>query len=133
MTAKTASRWSERPGLTAGIRKSLSCWVPGLTVTWTGTYQPTPLISTGREYETTTPGFPPTAPAELAARPVSQTHVSLSWIDTSTNETGFRVERKSRADDFYSTIGEVGADVTVYDDHTVAARSTSLYPPNRTD
>lgn len=79
------------------------------------------------ETVTTTPDIPPSAPASLVARAVSQTHVRLTWLDTSTNETGFRVERKPGVNGAYSTIGEVGAGATAYDDFTVAARSTYYY------
>jgi hypothetical protein len=41
-----------------------------------------------------TTGNKPAAPAGLAAQAVSGTEVRLTWTDSSTNEQGFRVERK---------------------------------------
>lgn len=46
------------------------------------------------------PGTAPAAPANLAAKATSSTQVTLTWKDSSTDETGFRVESKVRGGTF---------------------------------
>ncbi len=64
---------------------------------------------------TTTPTTPvsgaPAAPTGLVATPLSSTAVSLRWIDASSNETGFELQRSTDGDTF-ATVLTVGADVT---------------------
>ena len=57
-----------------------------------GSSLPTPAITI------TTPGTPPTAPAGLAATAATQTETRLTWSDTSTNETGFELQRALSSD-----------------------------------
>jgi len=42
--------------------------------------------------------------------------VTLSWNDNSTNETGFRIEKKSGADTTFAVIGSVGVNVVTFSD-----------------
>lgn len=48
--------------------------------------------------------------------------VTLSWKGNSTDETGFRIERRLRADPVgsYVQVGQVGANVESFDDATIA-------------
>ena len=48
--------------------------------------------------------------------------VTLTWADNSTDETGFKIERRLRKDAIsaYAEIGSVGANVQTFDDATVA-------------
>jgi len=48
--------------------------------------------------------------------------VTLTWKDNSTDETGFKIERRLRADPVasYAEIASVGANVQTYDDATIA-------------
>lgn len=55
----------------------------------------------------------PTAPAALAASAISRTGVTLSWTDSSNNETQFRVQRSTNGRNF-SRIATVDANVTSY-------------------
>ncbi len=53
---------------------------------------------------------PPSAPVNLAANAVSQSTVTIQWLDNSNNEDGFRIYRGNRL------IGTVGANVQSYQD-----------------
>ena len=68
---------------------------------------------------TTTPPPPtvPNAPGSLAAQAVSSTEIALTWVDNSSNETAFRVEKLSGTT--WQEIFTVGAGVT-------SARATGL-------
>ncbi|MCH7962842.1 MAG: phytase [Bacteroidetes bacterium] len=58
----------------------------------------------------------PNSPTNLAATVVSQTQIDLSWTDNSSNEDGFRIERKLGPGGVYTEIATVGANVTTYQD-----------------
>jgi D-alanyl-D-alanine carboxypeptidase len=53
-------------------------------------------------------------PTFLNALPVSGTRIDLSWVDNSSNETGFKVESRSNPVAPWTQIGTVGANVTGY-------------------
>ena len=53
----------------------------------------------------------PAAPTSLTAAVVNKTRIQLTWVDTSNNETGFRVERSINGGS-YAEIGTTGANVT---------------------
>ncbi len=52
--------------------------------------------------------------------------VKLDWVDNSSTETGFKIERATDGG-AYSQIQTVGANVTTYTDTTVSANHTYLY------
>lgn len=58
---------------------------------------------------------PPSAPASLLAT-TSATSTTLTWSDTSSNESGFRIERRSSSAATWDTLGSVAADVTSFTD-----------------
>src|SRR5579859_12917 len=62
----------------------------------------------------------PSAPTNLQANAVSPFQINLSWTDTSTNESGFMVER-SRDGTNFTQIAQLLPGTTVY-------LSTSLFP-----
>ncbi len=68
----------------------------------------------------------PAAPSSLAATAASSTQINLSWVDNSSDETGFKVERKTGAGGTYAQIATVGAGVTTYPNIGLAA-STQYY------
>ncbi len=70
---------------------------------------------------------PPAAPSGLTASAVSTSQINLSWGDTTTNETGFRIERKIGATGTYSQIATVWADITTYSDTGLLAGTTYYY------
>lgn len=71
------------------------------TLVTTGTTYSYRLIATSAEGSSapsatpsiTVPGVPPTAPTGLIATPASRTQITLSWTDTSMNETGYTIDR----------------------------------------
>jgi hypothetical protein len=68
--------------------------------------------------------IPPSNPAAVA---VSSSQINLSWTDNSTNETGFKIERKTGAGGSYSQIATVGANVTTYANTGLTAGTTYYY------
>jgi hypothetical protein len=57
----------------------------------------------------------PEKPSNLSATTLSSTQIDLSWSDNSSNELGFKIERKVSGGT-YSEIARVGANVTTYSD-----------------
>ncbi len=76
----------------------------------------------------TTPAAPtaPAAPSGLTATAGGVDSVALGWSDTSNNETGFKIERKTDTGSFVE-IGTVGAGVTTYDDNGLDASTQYTY------
>lgn len=68
----------------------------------------------------------PAAASGLIATANSQTSVGLSWNDNSSNETGFRIERRTTSGSF-APVGTVGAGVTTFTDTSAAANTTYVY------
>jgi hypothetical protein len=77
-----------------------------------------------------TPAAPalPTAPTNLAATAVSKSQIKLSWKDSASNETGFRIMRcKGSIGTNFVIIATVGANVNSYTDTQLAANTTYRY------
>jgi fibronectin type 3 domain-containing protein len=66
------------------------------------------------------------APINLTASLVNQ-KISLGWIDTSSNEVGFRVLRKTGAGGTYSVLADLAAGSQSYIDSTAQAGQTYYY------
>jgi hypothetical protein len=58
---------------------------------------------------------PPAAPSNLSAGAVSTSQINLNWVDNSTNETGFHIERSTGGNAF-ALLTDVGAGVISYSD-----------------
>ncbi len=58
---------------------------------------------------------------------VSSSQINLSWTDNATNETGFKIERKTGAGGTYAEIATVGAGVAAYSDTGLTAATTYFY------
>jgi hypothetical protein len=56
----------------------------------------------------------PTAPSNLSHSVETSGRVTLTWTDASSNETGFRIERRYQGETTWTTAGTVGADATSY-------------------
>ena len=65
-----------------------------------------------------TTATPPSAPTTLAANAASTTQINLTWTDTSSNETGFKVER-SPDGSTWTQITTTAANATGYNDTPV--------------
>ncbi|MEO8609366.1 MAG: hypothetical protein ABI690_15850, partial [Chloroflexota bacterium] len=72
--------------------------------------------------------FPPPflPPTNLAVTGSTQTQVSLSWADGSSDEQGFRIERSNNFYDWMQ-LGQVGANVTSFNDNTALCGTTFMY------
>ncbi|WP_158233231.1 fibronectin type III domain-containing protein [Reichenbachiella sp. 5M10] len=68
----------------------------------------------------------PVSPSALSAFSSSTSAIDLSWTDNSSDESGFRVERKTGSGGSYSEIATVGSGVTSYSD-TGLSESTTYY------
>jgi len=70
----------------------------------------------------------PTAPSGLTANAVSSSQVDLAWMDNSSNEDGFRVERSDDAGATWSQAGvDLAPDVVAFSDTSVLPVSTYQY------
>ena len=57
---------------------------------------------------------PPRAPTRLTATAVSSSRIKLNWQDNSTNEKGFRIERRGSGTRDWAEIGKVAADLATF-------------------
>lgn len=71
--------------------------------------------------------IPPEEPTNLTLSTTSPTQIDLSWTDNSTNEMGFRIERKTGSGDTYSELDTVAADTTSYSDTGLSNEATYYY------
>jgi parallel beta-helix repeat protein len=85
-----------------------------LTITqWRGYGMDTSgVVRPASEYGGTTTSAP-TAPTSLAVTATTATSIALSWVDASTDETGFEIQR-SRDGVTYSVVGTAAANATTY-------------------
>lgn len=72
---------------------------------------------------------PPTAtpPSDLTASVLSETEASLAWQDNSSDEYGFRIERRIGTVGAYSFLANVGAGVQTYTDSGLQSGMTYYY------
>jgi N-acetylmuramoyl-L-alanine amidase len=68
----------------------------------------------------------PAAPSALRATG-EPTGIALAWTDLSTDETGFRVERRPVAANAWTTIATLAANTTAYRDTSVSSGATYTY------
>ncbi|MEW6026546.1 MAG: fibronectin type III domain-containing protein [Planctomycetota bacterium] len=74
----------------------------------------------------TTFEVPPVTPTNLTISATLYNSVTLTWTDTSNNETGFKLERKTGAGSF-GQIATPTANATTYTDNTVSANTNYTY------
>jgi len=72
------------------------------------------------------------SPTNLSASPVSPSQINLSWIDNSSNELGYIIERSAITPVFptpttFVQVGQVGANVTTFHDIGLVANTTYWY------
>ena len=69
----------------------------------------------------------PANPTSLAVTLNSATNAQLTWVDNASNETGFRIERKTTAGGSYASVGTVGVNVTNFMDPGVFTQGNVYY------
>lgn len=73
------------------------------------------------------PPTPPVAPSGLLAATVSSSAINLTWVDSSNNEDGFRLERKTGASGAYALIATLPAGQVSYSDSGLSASTVYYY------
>jgi N-acetylneuraminic acid mutarotase len=76
---------------------------------------------------TVTPTGSPFSPANAIVNPVGANQINLAWEDASSNEVGFRIERRITGEANFATIATTKAGVTAYADTSVAPATTYEY------
>jgi uncharacterized protein (TIGR02145 family) len=68
----------------------------------------------------------PFAPSNLTGTVASSTQINLSWTDNSTNEAGFKIERKTGTG-VYAVVGTTATDITTYSDNGLTPNTSYTY------
>lgn len=68
----------------------------------------------------------PGGPTDLVAQGISSAQINLSWTDNSTDETSFKVERKTTGGSF-AEVASVGPNVTTWSDTGLDPESAFIY------
>jgi hypothetical protein len=68
----------------------------------------------------------PLAPTSLIAASITSTQIKLNWTDNSTNETGFKIQRKTAVTS-YTDIASVNKDITTYTDNGLNSNTAYTY------
>jgi hypothetical protein len=68
----------------------------------------------------------PAAATNLAANAVSYSQINLTWEDKATNETGYKLERKTGTGTF-SVVASLGANTTTYNDNGLTESTVYTY------
>ena len=71
--------------------------------------------------------LPPFAPTDLRAVTATTTGISIAWTDRSSNETGFKIERKNASGGTWAQVKTVGPGVTSYADTGLAEATPYNY------
>ena len=92
-------------------------------------YNATNVSGYSNEDDATTfsPVPPPATPSALAATPVSKNQIDLAWTDNSTNEDGFKIERKTGAAGTFAEVGSVAAGVTAFNNTGLSVNTKYFY------
>jgi len=74
--------------------------------------------------------LPPSPPSSLVAKAISSSSIVLTWKDNSTNETGFKIEKKlggCNSTNDWKQIATVKANITTYTNTGLTANTTYSY------
>jgi phosphodiesterase/alkaline phosphatase D-like protein len=69
---------------------------------------------------------PPVAPSNLTATAVSTNQINLSWQDNSSDEAGFKVERRNGAD-VYTELATTSVNIATYNDASLSPSTIYYY------
>ncbi len=73
------------------------------------------------------PANPPAAPSHLASTSLSASTVTLTWVDNSTDETGFSIERSPGFGGSFVEVGTAAANSQAFNDAGLTANTTYSY------
>lgn len=76
---------------------------------------------------TLAPANSPSPPSSLTATAISAQEITLSWIDNSTNESGFQIERSSLPGSGFALVTATAANVTSYSNTGCTPNTTYYY------
>jgi hypothetical protein len=69
----------------------------------------------------------PSAPSGLTAKALDDDVIRLKWIDNSTDEVGFKIERRKQNQTKYTQVATIHANKTSYDDDHLAGDTVYHY------
>jgi hypothetical protein len=72
-------------------------------------------------------GMPPSAPSNLSATAVAPGQIELDWVDNSSNETGFALERSPNGVNNWAEIASIADNTTTYTDTGLTSGATFFY------
>jgi YVTN family beta-propeller protein len=72
-------------------------------------------------------GSPPSAPSGLEAEVTDAYKIELTWSDNSTDELGFKIERRKDEDNAFVQVAKVDGDTESYTDDALAGGTTYHY------
>lgn len=84
------------------------------------------LISVGCSKNNVNVVQPPSSPSSLVSSFISENQVDLIWLDNASNETGFKILRKTSGSDFIE-VGSTGVDMTIFSDLGLTSGTTYTY------
>jgi fibronectin type 3 domain-containing protein len=70
---------------------------------------------------------PTEAPTSVVATPFSATRIDLSWTDTATNETGYRIQRRLTSGTVWTTVVNLAINATSYQNSGLTAATGYTY------
>ncbi len=76
--------------------------------------------------DTKTKSVVPLSPSNLTAKSISTTEINLTWTDNSTNELGFKIERKTGSGT-YSVIGTTNTNELTFNDSNLSPSTAYNY------
>ena len=79
------------------------------------------------EIRVVVPSGSPNPPSNLDAVPIHHRLVEITWRDNSDDELGFTIQRRLVGTSTWTTLGDVGANVTQYNDETVSPLTSYGY------
>lgn len=83
-------------------------------------------VATGGRINANSAVTSPSVPSSLSASAVSSSQINLSWTDNSSNEIGFKIERKTGSGS-YSQIDTAARNTTSYSDTGLSASTSYTY------
>ena len=77
--------------------------------------------------KTLAPPPPPVARSSLTAKAISRSQITLSWLDNSTNEDGFKIEKRPSGTTSFVAIAAVAPNVKTFRSSGLLAGKTYYY------